>query len=159
MRIKIVEGLALGKPIVSTTLGAEGIDVTPGGHMRNVLIASGQVTDRPTKRDHWWGMFNREYPVTIHAEVRDGLSNTFMMFECGGRPETYEDGTATQTVEEGGLFNQLGGDVRHHAALRPRPVLAVSSEPVISGPASAAVRPQKPQRTSSRSSCSSGSSW
>jgi glycosyltransferase involved in cell wall biosynthesis len=33
MRIKIVEGLCYGKAIVSTSLGAEGIDVTPGHHM------------------------------------------------------------------------------------------------------------------------------
>jgi polysaccharide biosynthesis protein PslH len=29
-RLKIVEGMAMGKPIVSTTLGAEGIDAIPG---------------------------------------------------------------------------------------------------------------------------------
>lgn len=33
MRIKIVEGLCYGKAIVSTSLGAEGIQVTPGQHM------------------------------------------------------------------------------------------------------------------------------
>lgn len=36
MRIKIVEGLALAKPIVSTTLGACGIDYTDG---KNIMIA------------------------------------------------------------------------------------------------------------------------
>lgn len=35
MRIKIVEGLALGKAIVSTTIGAEGIDVE---HGKNIII-------------------------------------------------------------------------------------------------------------------------
>lgn len=33
MRIKIIEGMALGKSIVSTTIGAEGIDVTNGEHL------------------------------------------------------------------------------------------------------------------------------
>nr|WP_319273440.1 glycosyltransferase family 4 protein [uncultured Draconibacterium sp.] len=37
MRIKIVEGMALGKSIVSTSIGAEGIHVTNG---KNVLIAN-----------------------------------------------------------------------------------------------------------------------
>jgi glycosyltransferase involved in cell wall biosynthesis len=34
-RLKIVEGMAMGKPIVSTSLGAEGIEATPG---RDLLI-------------------------------------------------------------------------------------------------------------------------
>ncbi|MEO7912043.1 MAG: glycosyltransferase family 4 protein [Roseiflexaceae bacterium] len=33
MRVKILEALARGIPIVSTTIGAEGIDVTPGAHL------------------------------------------------------------------------------------------------------------------------------
>ena len=36
MRIKIVEGMALGKPIVSTSIGSEGIHTTSG---KNILIA------------------------------------------------------------------------------------------------------------------------
>lgn len=36
MRVKIIEGLALGKTIISTSIGAEGIDVT---HNQNILIA------------------------------------------------------------------------------------------------------------------------
>jgi len=36
MRIKIMEGLALGKPIITTPIGAEGIEVT---HKENILIA------------------------------------------------------------------------------------------------------------------------
>jgi glycosyltransferase involved in cell wall biosynthesis len=35
-RLKIVEGMAMGKAIVSTTLGAEGIDAVPG---RDILVA------------------------------------------------------------------------------------------------------------------------
>jgi len=35
-RLKIVEGMAMGKPIVSTTLGAEGVEAVPG---RDILIA------------------------------------------------------------------------------------------------------------------------
>ena len=36
MRVKIIEGMALGKAIISTTIGAEGIDYTDG---ENILIA------------------------------------------------------------------------------------------------------------------------
>jgi len=36
MRVKIIEGMALGKAIISTTIGAEGIDYT---HEENILIA------------------------------------------------------------------------------------------------------------------------
>jgi glycosyltransferase involved in cell wall biosynthesis len=38
MRIKIMEGLALGKPIITTTIGAEGIEITD---MENIFIADG----------------------------------------------------------------------------------------------------------------------
>jgi glycosyltransferase involved in cell wall biosynthesis len=38
MRIKIVEGMALGKTIISTAIGAEGVDYTDG---KNILIAKG----------------------------------------------------------------------------------------------------------------------
>lgn len=37
MRIKIIEGMALGKSIVSTPIGAEGIEITPN---ENIVIAS-----------------------------------------------------------------------------------------------------------------------
>ena len=37
MRIKIIEGLALGKVIISTSIGAEGIECT---HKKNILIAN-----------------------------------------------------------------------------------------------------------------------
>ncbi len=37
MRVKIIEGLAMGKAIVSTSIGAEGIDYT---HEKNILIAN-----------------------------------------------------------------------------------------------------------------------
>jgi glycosyltransferase involved in cell wall biosynthesis len=36
MRVKIIEGMALGKTIISTTIGAEGIAYT---HLKNILIA------------------------------------------------------------------------------------------------------------------------
>jgi glycosyltransferase involved in cell wall biosynthesis len=36
MRIKVLEAMALGKPVIATPLGAGGIDVTPG---KNILIA------------------------------------------------------------------------------------------------------------------------
>jgi len=41
MRIKIVEGMALGKTIISTSIGAEGI---PATHKDNILIAN-EITD------------------------------------------------------------------------------------------------------------------
>jgi len=42
IRVKIIEGLALGKPVISTTLGAEGLDCTD---RENIMLA-----DRP---DEW----------------------------------------------------------------------------------------------------------
>jgi polysaccharide biosynthesis protein PslH len=39
MRIKIIEGMALGKPIVSTPIGTEGISTQSG---KNILIADNE---------------------------------------------------------------------------------------------------------------------
>ena len=36
MRIKIIEGMALGKPIVTTKIGTEGISTTSG---KNIIVA------------------------------------------------------------------------------------------------------------------------
>jgi glycosyltransferase involved in cell wall biosynthesis len=41
MRVKIVEGLALGKPIISTSIGAEGIGISDGD---NIIIADDNET-------------------------------------------------------------------------------------------------------------------
>jgi glycosyltransferase involved in cell wall biosynthesis len=41
MRVKIVEGLALGKPIITTSIGAEGIEITDG---ENIFIADNSDT-------------------------------------------------------------------------------------------------------------------
>jgi polysaccharide biosynthesis protein PslH len=40
MRVKIIEGMAMGKTIVTTTIGAEGIDVKPG---QNIIIEDNPV--------------------------------------------------------------------------------------------------------------------
>jgi glycosyltransferase involved in cell wall biosynthesis len=40
MRIKIIEGMALGKAIVTTSIGTEGIETT---HGKNILIADDPV--------------------------------------------------------------------------------------------------------------------
>ena len=37
MRVKILNALAMGLPVISTSVGCEGIDVTPG---ENILIAN-----------------------------------------------------------------------------------------------------------------------
>jgi glycosyltransferase involved in cell wall biosynthesis len=40
-RIKILEAFAYGVPVVSTTIGAEGLDVTPGEHLAIADTADG----------------------------------------------------------------------------------------------------------------------
>jgi len=40
MRIKIIEGMALGKTIISTSIGAEGINIT---HNKNIIIADNEL--------------------------------------------------------------------------------------------------------------------
>ena len=55
MRVKIIQGLAMGKTIISTTIGAEGIDVE---HGKNILIANtpqefSSLIKKCFENEHW----------------------------------------------------------------------------------------------------------
>lgn len=68
-------------------------EYVPDTQDRKDLIAGGQVT----MRSDWGGLFKRgssgnSAPPNSIASVRDGLSNTFMLFEDAGRPIGYRDG-------------------------------------------------------------------
>ena len=71
MRIKMIEGMAYGKPIVSTTIGAEGITVTSG---KNCLLA-----DTPTEFAN--GVIevltNKEKKDILQKEARDYIEQNF----------------------------------------------------------------------------------
>ena len=64
---------------------------------RKDLISSGRITARCS----WHGLFQKAAPLADcapanpTAAVRDGLSNTFMLFEDAGRPIEYRDGKLT----------------------------------------------------------------
>jgi prepilin-type N-terminal cleavage/methylation domain-containing protein/prepilin-type processing-associated H-X9-DG protein len=72
-------------------------EYVPNVQARRDLIASGAITPRP----RWDGLFEKgdpgdDYaPANPIAKVRDGLSNTFMLFEDSSRPIEYENGKAT----------------------------------------------------------------
>jgi len=56
------------------------------------LIAGGQIADR----GNWWGMLqSSSRGPTCAASVLDGLSNTFLLFEDGGRPQEWVAGRKT----------------------------------------------------------------
>jgi prepilin-type N-terminal cleavage/methylation domain-containing protein/prepilin-type processing-associated H-X9-DG protein len=69
----------------------------PNTQARRDMIAAGQITPRPS----WDGLFEKgdpgdDYaPAPAPAAVRDGLSNTFMVFEDAGRPIEYRGGRPT----------------------------------------------------------------
>ncbi len=69
----------------------------PDTQARSDLIASGKITVRA----RWDGLFEKGAPGDDYAPanpisaVRDGLSNTFMLFEDAGRPIEYVEGKAT----------------------------------------------------------------
>ena len=56
-RLKVLEGMAMGKPVVSTRLGVEGLDVVDGEHLliadepREFAGAVSRVMDSPAERD------------------------------------------------------------------------------------------------------------
>lgn len=62
--------------------------------VRTPLVNSGQVVNRK----NWYGLFQPlEYGLTAPSDVRDGLSNTFMLFEDGGRPQKWVAGSLMET--------------------------------------------------------------
>ena len=65
------------------------IDARQGYHVRNVLIQGGHLTERFTT-EFWPSMLGPD--ARTQADVRDGLSNSFMLFEDAGRPNGYENG-------------------------------------------------------------------
>ena len=70
MRVKVVEGLALGKPILSTSLGAEGIAARDG---ENILLRDGAAAWLQALRDYYHGRLplvaiGRAAAATAHAE-------------------------------------------------------------------------------------------
>jgi len=83
-----------GRHYVSDYATCEFIPDTEG---RRNMIGGGAITVRTS----WHGLFKKgdpgdDYaPANRIADVRDGLSGTFMLFEDAGRPLEYEDGRAT----------------------------------------------------------------
>ena len=71
---------------------------------RRDLISSGAISERC----NWDGLFEKgdpgdDYaPANSMAVVRDGLSNTFMLFEDAGRPIEYYGGKATGRTDVSG---------------------------------------------------------
>ena len=56
------------------------------GSVSNPLVAAGVIRDRGS----WYNLFQPFWAGPSRAAaVRDGLSNTFMLFECSGRPLKY----------------------------------------------------------------------
>jgi prepilin-type N-terminal cleavage/methylation domain-containing protein/prepilin-type processing-associated H-X9-DG protein len=56
------------------------------GSVSAPLVAAGVITDRRS----WYNLFQPYWEGPSRAAaVRDGLSNTFMLFECSGRPLKY----------------------------------------------------------------------
>jgi len=71
---------------------------------RSPLLARGEIT----ARTNWNGLFqpSGDGPTCV-ADVRDGLSNTFMLFEDGGRPERW---VAAQQIASSGITGARWAD-------------------------------------------------
>jgi glycosyltransferase involved in cell wall biosynthesis len=71
MRIKIIEGMAMGKAIISTSIGAEGIPVT---HFENIIIADNpkEFADAITELSK-----NDELKQKIKKNARSFIQNQF----------------------------------------------------------------------------------
>jgi glycosyltransferase involved in cell wall biosynthesis len=77
MRVKIIQGMALGKTILSTTVGAEGIPVTNG---ENILIAN---TPSEFISQVKWCMENPEASKEIGKKARKFAEDNYSNFSVG----------------------------------------------------------------------------
>lgn len=61
------------------------------------LVAQGAIT----QRREWRSMLQPQVRVVTAGSVRDGMSNSFMLFEAAGRPTQYKNGSRTNGVHGG----------------------------------------------------------
>ena len=87
-RLKIFEALAMGKAVVSTTLGAEGLTMESGRH----FVAAGSAADGTSLsdldlgEDAWVSMIGREgYLVDIDGETRLEAGDEVLLIGRGSR--------------------------------------------------------------------------
>jgi len=71
MRIKIIEGMAIGKTIVSTSVGAEGINVT---HGKNILIAD---SAKDFAKEVLKALADDEYCAELSKNAQDLIANEY----------------------------------------------------------------------------------
>ena len=82
---------------------------------RQTLVAAKLVPDLPLKK---WNSILHNYeptpsgswpllPNTRVKDVTDGLSHSFMIFECGGRPTVYKEGVQTGAEVTGGEWGSI----------------------------------------------------
>ena len=71
MRVKIIEGMALGKTVISTSIGAEGIDST---HLKNILIAN-----TPDEYIYWIEkcLLDKTLSETIGSNAKSLIETTY----------------------------------------------------------------------------------
>jgi len=82
-----------------------------GNPAKEVLISAGHITERA----NWAGILCWGGYGSTAADVRDGLSNTFMLFEDAGMPKEYIAGKATgQDIQDGSEGSGLWADELAH---------------------------------------------
>jgi len=67
-----------------------------GSSVRQDLLSSGAISDRSS-----WKSILQPEAVGV-SDVRDGLSNSFLLFEDAGRPKRYDDGKPTGATNVSG---------------------------------------------------------
>ena len=90
MRVKVVEGLALGKPLLSTSLGAEGIAARDG---ENLLLRDGAAAWLQALRDYYHGRLplaalGRAAARTAHAhyDTARATERLLALYQQAGAP-------------------------------------------------------------------------
>lgn len=80
-------------------------------NIKTALIDNGHVADR----SNWHNLFQPiKYGATSTADVRDGLSNSFMLFEDAGRPQRWFDGKLESGTTSGARWADDAADYWIH---------------------------------------------
>jgi glycosyltransferase involved in cell wall biosynthesis len=79
IKIKVLEGMALGRLVITTSIGAEGIPAVPGTHLLIADTAAGFLGHLA------WCLENPEKVVQMGAEAREFIRRHFDNHEIAGR--------------------------------------------------------------------------
>lgn len=145
-RLKILEALACGTPVVTTTIGAEGIEGTANEHylLKDTapefadavcsLLADGALRTRLARdgrelveRHYGWDQ-SADSALAGYAELMDGLTDERENSQAGASPGDVDISVIIPTINGGAVLEKSLTAIRHQRTQRTVEIICVDSE-------------------------------